>query len=126
MRVFSIRLFGTILLDRTACFIARCFGRPNTGRIDSHRKLDKKLASYAAEKDLAGGAAKRISRSRVADTLGLPAGRIAGGLADIAGREIDPAVLEIASQTAPVAGHLIPAEPVLGALGRAGRRNHAD
>jgi hypothetical protein len=37
--VSFICLFGTILLDRTACFIERCFGRPNTGRIDSHRNI---------------------------------------------------------------------------------------
>ncbi len=45
-------LFGTIFLDRAACFVERYFGHPTSGRIDSHRKLDRKLTSYAVEKGL--------------------------------------------------------------------------
>jgi hypothetical protein len=45
-------LFGTIFMDRVACFIEHYFGRPKVGRIDSHRKLKNKLADYADEKGL--------------------------------------------------------------------------
>ena len=48
----SFHLFGTIFLDRMACFIERYFGKPRIGRIDTHRKLKNKLAAYAAEKGL--------------------------------------------------------------------------
>ena len=45
-------MFGTIFLDRVACFMEGYFGRPKEGRIDSHRKLKNKIAAYEAEKSL--------------------------------------------------------------------------
>lgn len=49
----SFCLFGTIFLDRVACFIEGYFGKPaEKGRIDKHRSLKNKLAAYAYDKGL--------------------------------------------------------------------------
>lgn len=49
----SFFMFGTVLLDRAACFIEWYFGQPSKGRISSHRRLKNKLSSYVSEKVLA-------------------------------------------------------------------------
>ena len=48
----SFYLFGTIFVDRIACFIEGYFGAPRQGRIDKHRSLKNKLIAYADEKRL--------------------------------------------------------------------------
>lgn len=48
----SFFMFGTVFLDRAACFIEWYFGKPNTGRISSHRRLRNKLPVYVLEKGL--------------------------------------------------------------------------
>ncbi len=52
LEIESFFVFGTIFLDRVACFIEGYFGRPAKGRINSHRQLKNKLAEFALEKDL--------------------------------------------------------------------------
>ena len=46
----SFFMFGTVFLDRAACFIEWYFGKPSKGRINSHRQLKNKLSRYVSEK----------------------------------------------------------------------------
>jgi hypothetical protein len=48
----SFFMFGTVFLDRAACFIEWYFGEPPKGRINSHRQLKNKLSEYALAKHL--------------------------------------------------------------------------
>ncbi len=53
LEIESFYLFGTIFLDRVACFIEGYFQKPSEGRIDTHRKLKNKLREFVVEKGLA-------------------------------------------------------------------------
>ena len=52
LEIESFFMFGTVFLDRAACFIEWYFGRLPVGRINSHRQLKNKLSDYVSAKDL--------------------------------------------------------------------------
>ena len=53
LEIESFFLFGTIFLERAANFIETYFGKPINGRVNTRHLLNKELAGYAAEKNLA-------------------------------------------------------------------------